>query len=129
MIIEHHEKEPVIVGLIETLYSLPRCGAGGLCHIVTDDDNILDDDIKWVIDYCNEVENKNRIEKELVLLICELLLQLTFEQRFILFSHMEKTYDIDKKQLVEDLNEYMYDRDVLNVKYELDENGEIIKYD
>lgn len=34
------------------LYKLDGCGAGGLLHILLDDDNYLDDDIKWCIDQC-----------------------------------------------------------------------------
>lgn len=81
---EYNPKMQIIIELIHLLYALPDCSAGGCCHIVTDDDNIDDDDLMFVIDYCRESDN-NRIDKELSCLICELLLQLSREQRICLF--------------------------------------------
>ena len=85
MKVEYNPKMPIIVQSIQTLYSLPSCGAGGCCHIVTDDDNLQDKDLQFVIDYCNSPENTDRVDKELSELICKLLLQLSFEQRCVLF--------------------------------------------
>lgn len=85
MKVEYNPKMPIIVQSIQTLYSLPSCGAGGCCHIVTDDDNLQDKDLQFVIDYCNSPENADRVDKELSELICKLLLQLSFEQRCVLF--------------------------------------------
>jgi len=85
MKVEYNPKMPIILQSIKTLYSLPNCSAGGCCHIVTDDDNIQDEDLQFVIDYCNEPENADRVDKELSELICKLLLQLSFEQRCVLF--------------------------------------------
>ena len=68
--------------LISALYNLPGCSTGGLCHIVTDDYNLEDHHIKFVIDYCNREENKFRIEKDLCILICEYLLQVPEDDRF-----------------------------------------------
>ena len=82
--VQYHPKMQIIVELIHILYDLPECEAGGCCHIVTDDDNIDDDDLKWVIEYCQKDDN-DHIDKELSKTICELLLQLTPEQRICLF--------------------------------------------
>lgn len=46
----------------------------------------------FVIDYCNRHDNTNRIDKELSRMICELLLQLSFEQRCVLFYMFERGY-------------------------------------
>ena len=85
--VKYHPKMKIIVELIHLLYDLPDCEAGGCCHIVTDDDNIDDDDLQRVIDYCNMSDN-NRLDKELSRTICEILLQLTREQRICLFYFM-----------------------------------------
>lgn len=72
--------------LIACLYNLEGCGCGGLAHIVVDDDNIDDDSIKWVLEYCDEEENKDCTERGLVKLICEELLKLNMKERTLLFS-------------------------------------------
>lgn len=93
---EWNPKIPIIEGMIHTLYDQPCCSCGGLCHIVTDDDNIRDEDLKFVIEYCEREENASRPDKELSSWICQLLLQLTFEQRAGLFGMMEADIDIDE---------------------------------
>ena len=85
---KYNPKMQIIVDLIHILYDLPDCLSGGCCHIVTDDDNIDDDDLKWVMDYCHRPENKNCIDRELSYTLCEMLLQLTHEQRVCLFDMM-----------------------------------------
>ena len=92
MIAEYNPKMPIIMMAIQMLYCLPECGAGGCCHIVTDDNNIDDDSLRFVIDYCDHPENVDRIDKELSKLICELLLQLSFEQRCVLFYMFSASY-------------------------------------
>ena len=84
----YNNKFIVVSKLIEVLYDLDGCECGGLCHIVTDDGNIYDNDLDWVIEWCNKEENKYRVEKELCILICTLLKQMTFKQRAILFEVM-----------------------------------------
>lgn len=83
---EYNPKIPIIVDLIHILYELPHCGAGGCCHIVTDDNNIKDDDLQWVMEYCHKSENSDCIDREISYTICEMLLQLTYEQRVCLFD-------------------------------------------
>ena len=60
----------IVNKLICVLYDIPGAGAGGCCHIVTDDDNIDDDNLKWVINYC-ETDGKDREDAKLSKLICE----------------------------------------------------------
>ena len=86
--LKYHPKMYIIVELIHCLYDQPDCGCGGLCHIVTDDDNIDDESLKFVIDWCKAEENSERIDKELSSLICELMLQLNLDQRAVLFKLM-----------------------------------------
>ena len=81
---EYNPKIKVIVDLVHILYKLPGCSAGGCCHIVTDDDNIEDKDLMWVMDYCKRPENIGRIDSELSYAICGMLLQLSREQRIYL---------------------------------------------
>ena len=102
MKVKYNPKMQIIVELIHLLYDLPDCSAGGCCHIVTDDDNIEDNDLKFVIDYCNEPDNA-KLDKELSRTICELLLQLSREQRICLF------YLMNAGQLDEGVNDYTWD--------------------
>lgn len=103
MKIEYNPKMRIIVDLIHLLYELPECAAGGCCHIVTDDDNIDDKDLLYVMNYCKRPENNNRIDRELSYAICDMLLQLTREQRICLF------YLMNASQLDEGVNESTWD--------------------
>ena len=75
-----------IMQLISCLYTLDGCCTGGLPHIVVDDNNIDDGSIKWVLEECDKEENKDRTERGLVKLICEELLNLSMQERVLLFS-------------------------------------------
>lgn len=79
-------KMRVIEDCIHTLYNITA--SGGCCHIVTDDDNIEDDDLKWVIEYCERDENADKEDRFLSKFICEQLLLLSREYRIILFDMM-----------------------------------------
>ena len=69
------------------LYSIPSVCAGGCCHIVIDDDNIDDDNLRWVIDFC-ETDGNDKPDAKLSKTICEYLLELDYEQRELLFALM-----------------------------------------
>lgn len=95
-----HPKFEIVANLIHLLYKLDGCICGGLCHIVVDENNIRDNDLKCVIDLCNK--NKDKIDSELSKAICEIMLQFSMEQRIILFTCMEDDYfdddcDYDKQ--------------------------------
>lgn len=82
--------------LIACLYALEGCCCGGLAHIVTDDNNIEDHHIQFVLNECNLDENKDREEVGLVKLICEELLKLSIQQRALLMtSYYAYGYCID----------------------------------
>ena len=83
----YHPKFKIVADMIHILYSLDGCTCGGNCHIVTDDNNIRNSDLEFVIKYCDE--NKDSIDCELSRTICEILLQMTIEQRIILFYSLE----------------------------------------
>lgn len=72
--------------LINCLYQLEGCCCGGLAHIVTDDENIEDHHIQFVLDECDKEENQDREEVGLVKLICTELLKLSIQQRALLMS-------------------------------------------
>ena len=93
MIIPYNPKMKIIKNMIHTLYELPDCSCGGCCHIVTDDENIRDSDLHSVINYCKD--NSNKIDTELSSWICQLMLQLTIEQRALLFVSMNNEIDIE----------------------------------
>ena len=84
---EWDERIGIVFELIHALYSVPSGQCGGCCHIVTDDDNINDDSLKFIIDKC-ETEYKDRVESKLCKIICEYLLEISFEQRLLLFILM-----------------------------------------
>ena len=87
----YHPKFPVAARMIKILYDLNGCACGGCCHIVTDDNNIRNSDLESVIKYCNET--KDAIDSELSRTICEIMLQMTIEQRMILFYTIEEGYN------------------------------------
>lgn len=71
--------------LISCLYQLEGCCGGGLCHIVTDDDNIDDESLLCVIEQAKA--NPEETESGLAILICEELLKLSLPERALLFSN------------------------------------------
>lgn len=69
---------------ISCLYKLEDCCTGGLLHIVTDDGNLENNDIKWCLDECrNHPECE---ESEIGKLICNELLKLSMEQRRLVYK-------------------------------------------
>lgn len=68
--------------LIACLYELEDCGAGGLLHILTDDDNIDDDDIAYCLREC--MLHPEREEFGIGKLICEEYLKLPIQKRRLL---------------------------------------------
>lgn len=94
-----HDKFPIVRDMISVLYRY--CGAGGCCHIVTDDDNIYDNNLDSVIEYAQSEENKDSIDAELSIAICKILKTMTFLQRAVLFDYMnsdDNCYDFDNKE-------------------------------
>lgn len=72
--------------LIACLYSLEGCACGGICHIVTDDNNFDDNDLDFVLKECDKEENQDREEIGLAKLICTELKKLSIQQRAMLFN-------------------------------------------
>lgn len=105
----YHEKFPIVRDMISVLYDY--CGAGGCCHIVTDDDNIYDSDLDFVIEYAQRDENKDRVDAELSVAICKILKNMTFLQRAVLFDSMN--FDIDYCNKEEFDNFYPHDENSL----------------
>ena len=79
----YHKNFPLLAVLIDALYELPGCSCGGICHIVTDDDNVRDSDLSYVLGECyrNDSDWDDHIEKPLAALICKLFLQMEYKQR------------------------------------------------
>ena len=71
--------------LIEILYNDLQESAGGLLHIVLDDGNLDDEDIRWCLDWCDREENKHRPDRLLCKRIANELLGLTMEQRRLVY--------------------------------------------
>lgn len=92
MTIAWNPKVIIIQGLVRILYNLPECMTGGLCHIVTDDGNIRDCDLKFVINQCSV--NPDEVDVELSKCICEIMSQLTIEQRAAALVIQEEGYKV-----------------------------------
>lgn len=113
----YHEKFPIVRDMIHVLYDY--CGAGGCCHIVTDDNNIYDKDLDFVIEYAQRDENKDRVDAELSVAICKILKTMTFLQRAVLFDSMD--FDINYYNKEDFDYFYPHDEDCLkNVLKEYD---------
>lgn len=69
----------IIKDLITALYSIPDCGCGGCAHVVTDDMNVSDSDIDFIVEYAK----KNSYAPEAPLVIClgEYLHRLNVDER------------------------------------------------
>lgn len=88
--VEYKPEMKIVSDLVGILYDIPDCGAGGVAHIVLDDDNIDDDDLQFVINATEKGEFpfKDRPEGYLAICIMKYLLDMTFEQRRVLFHIM-----------------------------------------
>ena len=94
----YHKHLYTIAELIACLYELEDCLCGGLAHVVVDDDNFDDDSINFVLNLCEQEENKDKEEVGLVKLICEELKKMSIQQRALLFT----TYRFDGKMCIGD---------------------------
>ena len=79
----YHKNFSLLKVLINALYELPNCASGGICHIVTDEDNVRDADLSYVLGECygNDSFWNGHIEKPLGALICKLFLEMEYKQR------------------------------------------------
>jgi hypothetical protein len=65
----------------KALYNLKGCGAGGLLHILLDDDNYRDGDILYCLEEC--MKHPEREESALGALICKEYAKMTMEERSV----------------------------------------------
>lgn len=65
----------------ECLYKLDGCGAGGLLHILLDDNNYTDHDILFCMAEC--LKHPEQEESKLGILICEEYLNMSMKERTI----------------------------------------------
>lgn len=84
----------LIAKMIYVLYDDFKCLTGGLCHIVTSDDNIEDNHLQYIIDECNKDENKEDISVDVAKYICESLIKLPMIQREFLFAALNEGLNI-----------------------------------
>lgn len=99
-------KMELLERLIHVLYKLPDCNCGGICHVITDDDNITDEVIKYVLEFAKEKNNESRIEKGLCELICNTMLELSYEKRAVTFFLMNKGDDVNKTTVNEAVSRF-----------------------
>ena len=81
--------------LVKTLYEDMGEGAGGMLHIVLDDGNLDDDDLQWCIEYCNREENTDRHDKGICLEIAHRMLNLSKEQRTLIYYQWDSEFCSD----------------------------------
>ena len=97
----YHKNFILLDVLIPALYDLPDCACGGMCHAITDDDNVRDSDLSNTLGECyaNNPFWKDNIEKPLAALICKLFLEMEYKQRvcFICFKNygLSNVFDTD----------------------------------
>lgn len=74
---------PDVVPLIARLYATKRCSAGGPLHIVTEDENLRDRDLRWIIDEGAWMAERHWPDDaaQLGVKIAEMMLQMTRTQR------------------------------------------------
>ena len=82
----------VIREYCRTLYGLDGCGAGGLLHVLLDDDNVNDSCISLCLKEC--LRHPEEPESKLGILICEEYLKLNIRERCVMDS-LWCGYDID----------------------------------
>lgn len=91
-----HPNMRVIAPLLSILYETLGEGCGGLAHVVIDDHNYDDLSIDYVINYCNEPQNKDRLDRYLVLCLMDYLQEMTKEQRDLCMQFLKDTvFDSD----------------------------------
>lgn len=86
-----HPNMKVIAPLMSILYETLGESCGGLAHVVVDDHNYDDLSIDYVIEYCNEPQNKDRLDRYLVLCLMDYLREMTEEQRDLCIQFLEDT--------------------------------------
>lgn len=69
--------------MIDLLYSLENCQSGGCLHLLLDDYNVDDDDIKFCLKQCGD--NPEKEEAELGKAICYEFLKLNRNERYLIF--------------------------------------------
>lgn len=115
-----HPNIRVIAPLLSTLYETLGESYGGLAHLVLADHNYDDLSIDYVIEYCNEPKNKNRLDRYLVLCIMDYLREMTEEQRKLCMEFLsEVIFDPDLILYFDynDVNDITFDKWYTN-KYE-----------
>ena len=71
----------VLKGLCNDLYKLPDCGAGGMLHIMLDDNNVRLEDVAYCLREC--LLHPEEPEAEIGINICHEYLKMTFTERMI----------------------------------------------
>ena len=66
------------------LYELEGCGAGGMLHILLDDNNYEDRDIFYCLKLC--FENPQEPESDLGIFICREMIKLTLQERCLFLN-------------------------------------------
>lgn len=72
-----------LISCLYTMHDEEFC-TGGLLHIITDDGNLRDSDIKWCLEEC--IKHPEREDAVLGKFICNELLQLSMEQRRLVYN-------------------------------------------
>ena len=77
----------IVYNMIEILYNGLEEHNGGLARQILANDKLSDEDIKSVLDKCNDPSNKDRRDLNVCKILCEALLRLTMTQRYFIFAY------------------------------------------
>lgn len=86
----NNQKVRDLVEQIELLYDCENCGAGGPCHIVTDDWNVDDESIDFCIKYTIETDFYEDDAKDAAFKTLEMMKELTYEERISALAIRDK---------------------------------------
>ncbi len=91
--VPYHYAMPIVAELVNLLYSIDGCECAGLAHVVIDDNNISNEDLTFTISYCDKPENVDRKEQHLVKCIMKYLLEMSIQQRFLMWKFIDDMRD------------------------------------
>lgn len=91
--VPYHYAMPIVAELVNLLYSIDGCECASLAHVVIDDNNISDEDLTFTISYCDKPEYVDRKERHLVKCIMKYLLEMSIQQRFLMWEFINDMRD------------------------------------
>ena len=92
----------IVKDLLTALYNIPDCGCGGCAHVVTDDLNVSDSDIDFIVKFA-KVHAYAPPEAPLVICLGEYLRRLTVDERRSVLREWWDEYWRRRRKLLSEL--------------------------